>query len=370
MYRREILELLRSGTNGVRHWNLRRGWDEEKNRLTKAHLSRADLSGADLSGADLRRADLSSAHFSEADLSWASLSEADLVGADLSGADLRAADLSGTDLRGADLSGAFLSGAFLSRANLYRADLRGADLTGAVLVEAHLRGADLRGANLSRVDLRGAKLRDCPIFGISAWNIKTNEDTEQINLIISDNNDPVMTVDNVKVAQFIYLLLNNEEIRDVIDTITSKVVLILGRFTPERKALLDAVREALRHHDYLPILFDFQGPASRGYTETVSMLARMARFVIADLTDATEVRFELGKVVPELPSVPVQPLILAHQEVPVSIRDLRRSYHWVLEPFRYDDPSHAIASLPEKVLGPAEAKVAEIRGGEGRRSNP
>jgi hypothetical protein len=32
-------------------------------------------------------------------------------------------------------------------------------------------------------------------------------------------------------------MLNNEKIRDVIDTVTSKAVLILGRFTDERKAL-------------------------------------------------------------------------------------------------------------------------------------
>jgi hypothetical protein len=35
-------------------------------------------------------------------------------------------------------------------------------------------------------------------------------------------------------------------IREVIETITSKVVLILGRFTSERKAVLDALRAALR----------------------------------------------------------------------------------------------------------------------------
>ena len=41
-------------------------------------------------------------------------------------------------------------------------------------------------------------------------------------------------------------MLHNQKIRDVIDTITSKAVLILGRFTPERKAVLDALREELR----------------------------------------------------------------------------------------------------------------------------
>ena len=36
-------------------------------------------------------------------------------------------------------------------------------------------------------------------------------------------------------------MLHNQKIRDVIDTITSKAVLILGRFTDERKAVLDAL---------------------------------------------------------------------------------------------------------------------------------
>jgi hypothetical protein len=37
-------------------------------------------------------------------------------------------------------------------------------------------------------------------------------------------------------GQQCYLMLNNQKVRDVIDTITSKVVLILWRFTDERKA--------------------------------------------------------------------------------------------------------------------------------------
>jgi len=47
------------------------------------------------------------------------------------------------------------------------------------------------------------------------------------------------------VAQFIYLLLNNREIRNVTNAVTSKVVLILGRFTPEQKQILNAIREEL-----------------------------------------------------------------------------------------------------------------------------
>ena len=60
------------------------------------------------------------------------------------------------------------------------------------------------------------------------------------------------------------MLLHNEKIRHVIDTITSKAVLILGRFTRERKAVLDALREELRKRNYLPILFDFEQAGQQG----------------------------------------------------------------------------------------------------------
>jgi hypothetical protein len=74
----------------------------------------------------------------------------------------------------------------------------------------------------------------------------------------------------IEVAQFIYLMLNNQQIREVIDTITSKVVLILGRFTDERKAVLEALRDELRKRNYLPVLFDFDKPASRTTDETIT----------------------------------------------------------------------------------------------------
>jgi uncharacterized protein YjbI with pentapeptide repeats len=141
------------------------------------------------------------------------------------------------DLSSKNLSGVDLSGANLSHANLTEANLTEANLSKAMLVEANLTGAILKG---------------CIIYGVSAWNVELKKAT-QLNLVITREGESEITVDNLKVAQFIYLLLNNKEFRDAIDTIVKKSVLILGRFTPERKVVLDALREALRTHEYLPI---------------------------------------------------------------------------------------------------------------------
>jgi hypothetical protein len=98
--------------------------------------------------------------------------------------------------------------------------------------------------------ITNADLTGCRIHGVSAWGLKLSDETKQRNLIITREDEPEITVDNIEDAQFIYLLLYNKKIREVIDTITSKVVLILGRFTDERKAFLDALRDELRKRDY------------------------------------------------------------------------------------------------------------------------
>jgi len=97
---------------------------------------------------------------------------------------------------------------------------------------------------------------------------------DQKELIITPVKQSTITIDNIKVAQFVYLILNNREIRNVINTLTSKVVLILGRFSiPERKVILDALRNKLREYDLLPIVFDFDQPADKNFTETIKTLA-------------------------------------------------------------------------------------------------
>jgi uncharacterized protein YjbI with pentapeptide repeats len=392
---------------GVAAWN---AWREENPNI-HPDLSGADLSGVDLSGKDhekliyaaeirrfervevakaanLRGADLSDAHLSRANLSGADLTEAKLnvallceailFGADLSranlcGARLARADLCRADLSGADLTEAKLNVALLCEAILFEATLVGADLSRAHLGGANLNGANLSGANLSEAglefaqlvetDLTGANLTDCRVYGASAWNLKLERATQQ-NLVITPSYrlqgepEPAIAVDNIEVAQFIYLMLNNQKVRDVIDTITSKVVLILGRFTAERRAVLDGLRDELRKRNYLPILFDFEVPARRNITETVTLLARMARFIIADLTDPSSIPQELQAIIPSV-HVPVQPLLLEGSPLYSMFEDFE-VYPWVLRAYQYKKLEQLLATLAENVIAPAEAKVKEL----------
>jgi hypothetical protein len=155
-------------------------------------------------------------------------------------------------------------------------------------------------------------------------------------------------------------MLNNEKVREVIDTITSKSVLILGRFTEERKPVLETLRQELRQRNYLPILFDFEKPRNRDTDETITLLARMARFVVADISDAKSVLQELRAIVPDLPSVPVQPIILSTQEEP-GMFDFYRNRPSFLSVHRYTSQEQLIAELGEKIIRPAELKALDLR---------
>jgi uncharacterized protein YjbI with pentapeptide repeats len=331
--------------------------------LREAGLKEADLSGADLIQADLKEADLRIATFAGAKLAMANLSGANLREANLDMANLWGADLTGADLSGADLREANLPGANLSGANLYGASLTGANLREANLREANLREASLQVATLVGTDVTGADLTGCRIHGVSAWRLKLDSSTKQQNLIITPTGEPEITVDNVEVAQFIYLMLNNQKVRHIIDTITSKVVLILGRFTPVCKPMLDALRDELRKPErgYVPVVFDFEKSRSQTTVETVTLLARMARFVIADLSDAKSVLQELQAIVPNSPKLAVQPVIISAQDEP-GMFDSIEIYRSVAKTYRYDDLAQLTANLDKWVIRPAEAKVSELRG--------
>jgi len=258
------------------------------------------------------------------------------------------------NFRGANLYKAKLVGANLRDASFHEADLRHADLSGADLT-----GANLQYARLVGTKLCGTKLSECRVYGVSAWDIDCDGTTEQSNLIITKYEQSTITVDNLKVAQFIYLILNNGEIRDVISTITSKAVLILGRFQPEdRKRALEGVRDRLRVHGYVPIVFDFTPSPNRDLTETVQVLANMARFVVADITDARSTPQELSHVVPNLPSVPIVPIRLACEAAYATFEHWTR-FPWVLPEYVYKDNEELVANVEAKLIAAAEARLCK-----------
>ncbi len=376
------------------------GADLSELNLSGANLARADLTGARLAGTNLSGANLSRAKFFRADLSQAdltkatlfkaNLSQADLAGANFNGADLTGAFLVRANLSGAGLIGACLKGATLGQASLFRAklakaslaqasffkadlseadlseaDLEGANLQEAVLERTNLRGANLANANLCfatllKANLEGAVLDNAAVHGTSLWDVNT-ADSRQRDLDIMPPQEPVLSVDSLQTAQLVGMLLHHEKARYEVFSITLNTVLVIGRFPPERRPVLQAVKDALRRGDYSPLVLDFHLPGSGDKNEIVKTLGRMSRFVIADLTDDRRISDTLDAVVHFLPTVPIQPIGQADgggQGLPDSHW---RKYRWVLPLWRFRDPEDLAARIGREVVAPAEEKAAEIR---------
>jgi len=308
--------------------------------LTRAQIKRTHLTGSYLLGADL----------TEADLTETNLDKAHAMGAKFVRAQLNRTDLSGSDFTYADFRGASLINANLEGANLNKADLTGADLT----------GANLQNAILVETCLENTILTNCKVYGISAWALKGTP-KEQFNLKIIPEGETNLTVDDLQIAQFIYLLLNREKVRNVINTITSRAVLILGRFTPERKAILEAMAHELRKHNLIPIIFDFDRPTFRDFTETIKTLAGLCLFIIADITNPKSAPLELQAIIPDyqLPLVS----IIQKGEKPFSMfSDLIGKYNWVLKPLiTYTSVENLIAGFKTAIIDRAWQKHQELQ---------
>lgn len=346
-----------------------------KANLTETNFHKADLVGADLSGAILIGANLSESYLKGADLRKADLTRARLSEADLRGANLSFANLTEAYLDDANLSTAHLIECNLRKATLSGADLKGADFILADLREANLRKTYLKTADLSMADLRGANLTAAVLVNtkvekailsgssVCAVNICNleGEFEEQNDLVISPQGAPVITVDNIKIAHFIHLILNHEEIRNMFNTSTSKLVLILGHFVPpERKALLDALKNKLREYDLLPIVFDFDKSTDKDFTDTIATLAGLACFVIADVTNPKSSPLELQATVPDY-QIPFVPIIQEGENPFALMVDLQKKYNWILNTVTYDSMEILIKILKPLIIDPAMKKRQELR---------
>lgn len=222
--------------------------------------------------------------------------------------DLTRIDLSGRDLTGINFKGVGLFKADLSNANLHNANLRQ-----SIAIKANFSGSNLSGAY---------------VYGISAWDVETDDNTNQKDLIITEPQTPIITVDNLQLAQFIHLLINNKNIRDVIQAVSNKAVLILGRFADGHIDILRQIKVKIRELGYLPILFDFDKPNNRNLTETVITLASLSKVVICDLTNPACIPQELQATIPNFSSVIFQPIIMKDMKEYAMFESFKM-YTWV-----------------------------------------
>lgn len=351
------------------------GCDFERADLTGVQLQRAYFLGCNFSGTGFRRAHINDgtflrcviqgSDFEEAYLRDITFHEVKTYGTRFIRATLSDADLSKSRFEDVDFRWSSLDHVNFTSSALYRCDFQTAGARSSNFTRAHLSEVDFRGANLERcvfvwTTFDRVRLENCWIHGVSVWDVKMF-DTTEANLVITPGTaNSHIVVDSLEIAQFLYLLLSNARIRHVIDSIASKVVLILGRFTPARKRVLDAMREELRRRDLVPVIFDFELPATRDTSETVSTLAHLCRFIVADLTDPRSIPQELQAIVPNLLSVPVQPLLEAGSSTYGMFDHIAR-YPNVLPIVAYESVDQLISDLADRVIGPADARALELR---------
>jgi hypothetical protein len=347
------------------------GWDIRQFNFRAADLRDANLYRSWLVEADFTDADLRGAVLGDVTAGGAILERAKLAGANLMGAQFRFANFRGawfvsekppndyaetteapalpTRLIRADLWGAHLNGAHLAGIDLREANLRSADLTGA-----DLSGADLRQAQLVDAMVEGANFHGCKVHALAAWNLR-GIPKDEFNLCITPDDTPRVNADNLLSAQFLSVLADRVHISPALDSLTRKLVLILGSFSGERKPALDAVRGRLGELGWVPVLFDFDPLPRRNVTQTFEILASLAVFVVCDVTGAAEVRFELRHIAKELPAVPIKPLLLDGQPEWFGLKEERHHRHSILDTFHYRNKEHLVESLEAEVVASARS---------------
>ncbi|UOY00188.1 pentapeptide repeat-containing protein [Blastococcus sp. PRF04-17] len=237
------------------------------------------------------------------------------------------------------------------------AALRGAG--GRTCRRTNFRGADLRYASLVKCRLEGARLVDVQVYGASTWAVTTDESTEQDLVVVRNRRTAPLRTNDLHTAQLLALMLDGSGVRQVLDTVTSKLVLLLGSFAPAEKSVLDALRADLQRLGYVAVLFDFERPSARDYAETVVVLAGLSRFVVADFTNAKEVRSEILDVRRQYRFVPVVPIARSGIELPLTlINSLTLEDIDLL--VRYDDVDDLLQKLPADVVVPAESHADQI----------
>ncbi len=155
-------------------------------------------------------------------------------------------------------------------------------------------------------------------------------------------------------------MVDNAKIRSFLDSVSSKFVLILGRFSDERKPVLDRVRETIREFGYVGVMFDFKRSADSTFDQVIMTLSGLSRFVIADLTDPKVVLKEISVILKNYPTVPVRPILKQGHELNLTTLDHALSPAFLVPVFRYQNSDHLVDSIREQIIDPAETRAREL----------
>ncbi len=354
-----------------------------RSNLSTANLEEADLQGAHLSGAILcaaylayanlrnahiSRANLTKADFMQAHLSCARLDRTDCTKTNFGGAHLEEADFSYTKFDFAHLAFAHLQRANLSYACFFFTSLHASDLQEANLSNAIFRFGDLNFANLSRANLNGTifdgtrfwmtNLSGATIHQMAVSTPLNMQDAKQTDLVITDNDEPTVTVDDLDMAQYVSLFLCKPNV------LTAKLVFITGHFSAERDDVVRIIKEALRAHGYVPLLLDQGHPSTTGdVSEMLTILAHLARFIIIDLTGAEGMPDALAALARRRP-IPLQPLLDLRSSAHVQQSELAAAKNWILPIFAYEDPDSLRSSFETRVILPCEQLLESVQASE------
>jgi hypothetical protein len=107
------------------------------------------------------------------------------------------------------------------------------------------------------------------------------------------------------------------------------------------------------------MVFNFDKPETKDFTETVRLLANLSRFVIVDITNPRSTPLELQATVPDY-MIPFAPILEQGQEPFAMFADLQNRYDWVLDGIVYPSVDRLIEVLEDKIVRPAEAKFNEL----------
>lgn len=280
-------------------------------------------------------------------------SYADLTGADFLSAKLMNSDFEGSIIKDTKFHASLIMGSNFKNSIVNNSSFLSANLWGSNFNSAIIRDSDFNGCNLSNVDLSNAEISNCYIYGISAWEIKRNDSTKTNNLIITRrfSKGAEINVDDIELAQFISLIMDNKKISNLINSMRTKSVLILGSFNNKTKLVLDRIKEVLPNYNLIPIVFDFIPSEKQDLIETVKTIALLSSFVIVDLSIPAGQLHELASIVRET-YIPFATIADKDSKQTIMLNEFRHQY-W----FRSDKFMYSIEKYKEQIPSLLENEI-------------